>query len=86
MKKLNWFKVFNLSRTWRWMCLLKLWFDEANCDVQGLLDWQRHPENGYHFVDIIQWKIELIQSNYLSRTWRLLCCGKLLKWIVMCKG
>jgi hypothetical protein len=28
---------------------------------KGLLDWQRHPENGYHFVDIIQWKIELIQ-------------------------
>jgi hypothetical protein len=53
---------------------------------KGLLDRQRHPENGYHFVDIIQWKIELIQSNYLSRTWRLLCCRKLLKWIVMCKG
>jgi len=53
---------------------------------KGLLDRQRHPENGYHFVDIIQWKIELIQSNYLSRTPRLLCCRKLLKWIVMCKG
>jgi hypothetical protein len=37
MKKLNWFEVFNLSRTWRWMCLLKLWFDEANCDVQRII-------------------------------------------------
>lgn len=37
MKKLNWFKAFNLSRTWRWMCLLKLWFDEANCDVQRII-------------------------------------------------
>ena len=50
-----------------------------------LLDRQRHPENGYHFVDIIQWKIELIQSNtsverggycVVGNSWGELWCAK----------
>ena len=80
MKNFNWFQVFNLGRTWRWLC--RLWCDE----VPRKLDRQRHPKNRISVQKVNNNEAFIISIARIKIGGRIQCLVKKSKWPILRKN